>query len=332
MRFRIVKSILTIEVLLFLGVAFSACDKTMINVPEKSSVTFTVDWAGVKSTDDVATASIYLYPTTGEQPIILTGVSAEKTTTVVPAGTYRVIAYNENLANIRVRNSGAYSTFEAYVVPTARPDTEKFNSKGTSIETSIPSVEYLNLLTGTASRELIVDGVEPYNFTLRPKTATSSYRFTVRIPTRLEFTEVSAVLGGIASRMGLFEAKPLADDISSVDIPLTTTLNDSKDTILCRGSVETFGVDPSNRNVWSNTLYMHLVPRVPDDKLKTNYEVDLTSYFDKYNSLNLDIDIKVESPNPDVTDDVIFIITVKPWIEEDGGHIDMEPANIVGRK
>lgn len=330
MRLRTINSnLLSIVVLLFFGVAFSACSKTVVDVPDRSDVAFSVDWSGVKANDEVMTASIYLYSKTIDvQPIVLSGVSADKTVAVVPAGVYRVIAYNENLSNVKVRNSGAYSTFEAYLTPTVRADAQKFNSKGSSIETSIPSVEYLNLLTGAASRELVVEGGEPYSFTLRPKTATSTYHFTVRIPSRLDYSEISAVLSGLASKMGLYEAKPLAGEISSADIPLTMTLNESKDTILGRGAIETFGVDPANRNAWSNTFYLYMVPRVADQGVKKSHEIDLTSYFDKYNSLDLDVDIKVDNSDPDDPTDVEFEITVKPWIVEDGGHVDVEPDQI----
>lgn len=314
---------------LVLGVALVACDKSVVEVPDKSSVTFAIDWSGVKAADQVASASVYLYPSNGESPLILNGVSATKTTIEVPSGTYRVIAYNENLSTIKLRSSGSYATFEAYLPTVARDDAGSGASKNPATRTFVPSSEYLHLLTGTANRELIVDGGVPYNFTLRPKTATSTYRFTINIPSRLDYSEVVAVLGGVASRMGLFEAKPLASDISSVDIPLTPTLNDRKDTLICRGAVETFGVDPSNRNAWSNTLFLKLTPREVDPGVKTDYEIDLTSYFDKYNNLNLDIDVKVESPDPTRPTEVEFVITVKPWIIEDGGHVDVEPSETI---
>lgn len=302
----------------------ASCTKSEVQAATSAKVTFSIDWSGTKSKDGISTASIFLYPLAGTEPIILRGVSAEKTTQDIPAGTYRVISYNENLVQIRMRNSGSYSTFEAFIVPQARQSTADTQFP-TGTETVIPSLEYLHLLTGTANRELAITGGEPYNFTLRPKTATSSYRFTISVPTRLSFNLVTATLSGVASRMGLFEAKPLSGDISSIDIPLTLSLNETKDTLIGQGVVETFGVDPVNRNAWSNTLFIDLTPTTPKPEIKTHYESDLTKFFDTYNNLDLDIDVEVKSPDPIYPDEVIIVITVKPWIIDDGGHVDIEP-------
>lgn len=293
-----------------------SCSKTELAPPNYANVAFVIEWPSTKTDEIPKSGSIYLYPQGGGAPLILSGVNGRSKSIVVSEGRYDLAIYNENIKNVQLRNQESLKDFEAYLPIKTRRDNRTTNI--------IDQADFLYLLPAKAYRQIEIINGEDKVFTLRPEAATQSFRFEVLMNTTIGFDQVSGVLSGVASRLNILSSKALASDISSIQIPLVLSTN-SSGVLMASGVIETFGVDPENRTPGTNVLTMDLIPTVANDKLKTHYEEDLTAKFDQFNNISLDIKIVVDPPTPDKPDELKITIDVVPWIQEDGGNIDVSP-------
>lgn len=321
--------------------ALCSCDKTLVETSDKLGVAFSVDWSAVEPKVSQSSASIYVYPVSDlEQslgnPVVLSGVDEQGAATELPTGSYRVIVHNEDIDIVKMRGHHSHSEFESYVDIVDRSKVPITSTIGNSGYGFITSVDNLSLLTGSVNREVVISGTTAMNFVLRPRTATKSYLFNITVPTRLGIESLEAVLDGVASKMDMFTATPKSSDLANIAIPIVSDSKSSKDTIRASGKIEVFGVDPSNRNEWSNTLHLHLVPtavqatqigsRTADDEFVKDHKIDLTDHFNSFTNTNLIIDVKLDSPDPTQGGEVTFEVTVREWIIEEGGDVDLDPT------
>lgn len=320
---------------LLAGLLLCGCSKTQLSAPDSSLVSFTIEWPTTKSDESAKTGAIYLYPLAGGEPIVLSGVGDKSASISVPQGDYNVIVYNENLSAVRTRGPEIYDQFEAFLEP--QPKTVNNTSA-----TVIPTADYLYTLTGNANRKISVLSGESYGFKLKPEPATKTFRFIVTVASNIELMGISGGLTGVASRLNLSQVKVLPENIYSIEIPFDFNPTTRVEDILALGSIETFGVDPVNRDAGSNMLHLEVFPKTPNPNLQTRYSYDLTADFNglEEQSSNIDILIEIGSPDPgpnpdpdpdpgpDPGDRVVLTIkvTIKPWTEEDGGIIESFPT------
>lgn len=316
--------------LLVLGVTLCGCKKSKVVMQGTAELSLTVDWSGIKS-GSVApeSATVYLYPIirSGEtcaygEPIIYHVVPVTKTQLVIPEGSYRIIAHNDNLDKIKLRNQSICENFEGYVEPIAK--VAAFSRSEVDV---VPEVECLHLLTGTSSKEVVIVKDVPLDLTIRPRTATNTYRFTIRVNSPWEYESATAMLSGVATRINIFTATVQPVDISNINVPLTLEKNEQGEKRAI-GHVEVLGVDPSNRNPGSNNLHLTLNPKQTDPlnpKPADEFNLDLTKDLDEYNNSSLDVELEVK-PNPSGSGLVLLLISIKPWVVLPSIDIDVNPA------
>ncbi|MEG0601463.1 MAG: DUF5119 domain-containing protein [Mucinivorans sp.] len=295
-----------------------ACAKTKVEPPSISSSTFSIEWpTGKADPAQGKTGSIYLYPATGGVPIILTGVSNKSASIELSAGDYNVIVYNENISRIKLRNSDSYNDFEAYLPPIAPK-----SAKGPAF---IDQADYLYLLTGN-TRQIKVIGGEVHNYALRPQAATQTIRFSVRISTTIAFSDIKATLSGVSSHLNLRSAKAVPVDISFIAVPFTLNTY-TKGGLNAVGQIETFGVNPEGLPEKQNILTLDLTPLTPSSTIVTHYEEDLSAKLNEFSNVNLNVDVEIIDPVNPESKELVISITVKEWEQEDGGNIEINPAN-----
>lgn len=292
------------------------CSKTEITQPSAADIAFVIEWPTTKTNELPKTGSIYLYPVSGGSPTVLAGIDGRSSTVMLAEGKYNVVVYNENINAIQLRNNESFSDFEAYLPVKALLDNQ--------VASTIDQADFFYLLSAQSNRQIEIVKGEGKVYTLRPEAATQSFRFEITLNTDIEFNQISGLLTGVASRLNIQTSRAIASDISSLQIPFALSTNNSG-TLIASGVVESFGVDPGNRNPGSNVLVLDLVPVVPNDKIKTHYEEDMTAKFDQFNNISLDIKIVVDPPTPDKPEELKITIDVVPWIQEDGGNIDVNP-------
>lgn len=316
--------------LLCFGAVLCGCKKSKVVEQGTAELSITVDWSSVKAgLAAPESATVYLYPIirSGEtcaygEPIIYHVVPVTKTKLVVPEGAYRVIAHNDNLDKIKLRNQSICEDFEGYVEPIAT--VAAFSRADVDV---VPEVEYLHLLTGTSSKEVVIVKDVPLDLTIRPRTATSTYRFIIRINSPWEYDSATAMLSGVATRINIFTAIVQPIDISNISVPLTLEENALGERRAV-GSVEVLGVDPANRNPGSNKLHLTLNPKQTDPlhpKPADEFELDLTKDLDEYNNSSLDVELEIK-PDPSGSGLALFFVSIKPWIVLPSIDIDAQPA------
>lgn len=320
-RFRRVHKQLSMQIGVMVGVIIvlflCACTKTAVETKAVTTVGFVINWPTTKSVKP-SSGKVFLYPKAGGAPIEM-AIRDNKTDVVnIVEGKYDIVVCNDDVQNIQLRNTGSLADFEAFLPLTQR-----------STSALIPQADPLFLIKDNANREIEIIKNEPRVLTLNPQASTQTYRFTVVVEADIEFSSITASLSGIASRMKMFAAKPVSgQDIGTVSVSLLTNKNNS---MTMNGQVEVFGVDQSNRAAGANTFTLDLVPTVPNDNIKTHFSEDLTQKLNEFNNTNLDFEVKVKQEpvdpvEPEKPRPIEIEITVKPWIEEDGGKIEVTPT------
>lgn len=294
-----------------------ACTKTTVETKAITTVGFVINWPTTKAVTP-SSGKVFLYSKTGGAPIEM-AVKDDKTEVInIAEGKYDVVVCNDDVQNVQMRNTGSLADFEAFLPLTQR-----------SQATIMPQADPLFLIKDNANREIEIIKNEPRLLTLNPQASTQTYRFSVVVEADIEFSSATAALSGIASRMKIFAAKPVSgQDIGTVSVNLLANKNNST---TMNGQVEVFGVDQSNREAGANTFTFDLVPTLPNDDIETHFTEDLTQKLNEFNNTNLDFEVKVKQKpvdpvEPEKPRPIEIEITVKPWIEEDGGKIEVTPT------
>lgn len=321
---RLLTLLTTPKLLLFaVGVALFGCNKVVVVNQGQADVNFTVDWSSIKEgCQPPSGASIYLYPIAGGEPIS-TRTTAKKANLVVPEGRYRIVMHNDGLTNLKFKSTNSYNDFEAYLEP------QKLPGKADP-EMVVPQSDYLHLLMGTDSKEINVIKDVPLNLTLYPATATFTYRFKINVESPNLYIGAWAIMSGIATKINVYTAKVLSQDISNIEVPLAVVdAPEGKQNL--GGSVEVLGVDPANRTAGTNN--MHIVLQrgggMPDEVL----DCDMTDKLTGFENKNLDIEVIIKpkpnpDPDPDPDDPVLVVVEVivKPWNVQPPVDLDIMPT------
>ncbi len=311
-------SVMPIFAIFMMLMFFSGCKPNKVTTEGIPVVNMTFDWSQVKGDKNNLTASIYLYPTTGGDPLIYTGVPPQGIVQEILQGDYYAMVYNENLGEMEVSGKDTTTTFIATLPIYTTP-----KITASTLGSFVPSANYLHLLPGTSGTLISLE--RSVDITFRPVTTTYTYQFIVNIPTEISVSRVEAVFSGVASQMSMYTHLPLNEGISNIEIPLSYTRDDANDLFIADGSVEILGVNRIDRSPGVNSLYLKIVPAAITPGFKEDYEIDLTDYITNFSDTDLVITVNAESPDPSSPDEIPFDITVVPWDQEDGGELDVEP-------
>ncbi len=318
----------TILALLFVALFhLCACDK--VNSLENlglQEVVLKVDWSGTDLANTNAEATVYIYPPTGAVPTVLTGVTGQGTSVILVGGVNKIAMHNSEMNQLQILNVSKYENIHAKVnelsdvkLPTGQGQTEM-----PDLPTKyIPSLDD-KLMIISANSQIAAAGDNTTVITLKPKNTVYKYKFIVNIPTVYNVTNITAALSGIASTTYLSTTKTTTENQSNALIELELEQSNYSQ-ITAEGEFNHLGLIPNNGEINTNVLSLYIETEYVVEDFINNYKKDLTEYFNDFQGQNLIITLNATTPDPENGEIITFEVTVEPWIEKDGGEMDLEP-------
>lgn len=316
-----------ILVLIFVALCMTtACDKkNSVGNLGIQTVTIKVDWSASRLTDTPESAEIYVYPPTGGSPEVLSSVGESGATVQLSGGVNNVAMHNSNFRQIQIRDYNYYSTlaFElSELASVSLPD-----GAGQAQQPELPT-KYLpnleeSLMLISANSSIRVAGQDSMSVTLVPREISRRLRFIINIPTTFNVKNVTGALSGVASKVYAQTTTATTGHSSNALIEFETTREPYK--IVSEGEIGILGITPNNNTPESTVLSLYIETEIYVIDFINNYHKDLTEYLNEFASGDITITLDATDPDPDAGDSLNFEITVEPWIQEDGGDLELQP-------
>lgn len=289
--------------LLFMGL--HSCTMGSVDYrADEGKVIVRPDWSGYAVP---AGTKFYFYNTNGTVEPIEADASAEGYVGLLPAGTYKMVAYNTDATQVEFQSMHKYETASVH----ALPNTRRMVSRAGDVRCILQPENLYALTLG----KIEVKYMETTEMSVVPQPLTKTIRlqFTLSGDGVGDSKKVSGELCGVYSTLLLATGQPTAESVNTC--PNTTTAFDVKlEENKGMAEVKVFGLlDPEDGTSYTNRLNIE----VTDKKNQVrSAEIDLSEAISgviKENGGTIPVEIPIEIEVEVKMINTTLTVKVKPW-------------------